>query len=325
MTARVGKKVMVGGVVLIILGVMGATAYHLTSKRQSERPVQPGPGPARPKTPIRLAAVSPFPDEDQKIYEAFARHLARSLVAAGIEVGEAKIARTLHQASTWLARNKTDLYFDTPFRCVKVVRLSNAEPFLTHYRHGETEDRAVVIARNDTGITHFEDLPGKRMAFGHRASTLSYLVPKALMSHVGLELIDGTDELGLEDPKRVSFGFSEDDETTVFWVLKNKVQAGALSLANFERFVGARKTEIRVLLKSLPVPGQYVLHRPGMPDTLVIAIQEAMLNMGESEDGRRAMQAFGGTTGFSLFADHRKAAFDQLDDLLPFVEDELGQ
>jgi phosphonate transport system substrate-binding protein len=86
-------------------------------------------------------------------------------------------------------------------------------------------------------------------------------------------------------PDRVGYVFSHDDENTMFWVLKRRVPAGATDVIKFYELAGVRMDELRILLRSINVPRQVVVHRGDLSPGLVTAIERVLLSMDEDPEG----------------------------------------
>jgi len=110
----------------------------------------------------------------------------------------------------------------------------------------------------------------------------------------------------------------------VFWVLKNRVQAGAVRKADLQRFAGARLTELRVLVPMMSIPSLVVSASATMSLDLMKGVQVTMEGLDETEDGKKALHDFQRTLQFEPFTTETRIAFDQLKDLLPVVEAEIG-
>jgi len=320
---KLPKKAFVTLIVVVSLAIAGVLYKVITSKagKPDASTTKTNEQPSGPT--LRLAVVSPFPEEDQKIYDRFARFLAKRMKKYGIQHGVAKVANSMSQAAMWFRKGQADLYFDRSFRSVKMSLLVGTRPFISHKRWGNEGGKCVVFTRNDTGIETLKDLDRKQIAFSDPTSLLSYLLPKAILTKAGIKLVETHSGQSLQDGE-TGYEFSNDDESTVFWVLKNRVQAGAVRKADLQRFAGARLTELRVLVPMMSIPSLVVSASATMSLDLMKGVQVTMEGLDETEDGKKALHDFQRTLQFEPFTTETRIAFDQLKDLLPVVEAEIG-
>lgn len=81
---------------------------------------------------------------------------------------------------------RIDLGYFGPLSYVLAKTKSDIEPFAAMVTAGKPTYRSVVVANVSSGIATFEDIKGKKMAYGDRASTSSHLIPKTILAEKGL-------------------------------------------------------------------------------------------------------------------------------------------
>lgn len=81
---------------------------------------------------------------------------------------------------------RIDLGYFGPLSYVLAKSKSDIEPFAAMITGGKPTYRSVVIANKGSSIESLEDIKGKKMAYGDRASTSSHLIPKTMLAEQGL-------------------------------------------------------------------------------------------------------------------------------------------
>ena len=121
---------------------------------------------------------------------------------------------------------RIDLGYFGPLSYVLAKSKSDIEPFAALLKNGKATYRSVVIANADTGIKSFQDIAGKKMAYGDRASTSSHLIPKTILKEKGLTAGDDYSEhfVGSHDAVAVN-------------VVNGNADAGGLSEVIWEHLV----------------------------------------------------------------------------------------
>jgi len=82
---------------------------------------------------------------------------------------------------------RIDLAYFGPLSYVLARQKSEIEPFVALKAKGSTTYQSVIIANTSAGITRIEDIKGRNMAFGDKASTSSHLIPKSVLAEKSLD------------------------------------------------------------------------------------------------------------------------------------------
>lgn len=293
---------------------------------------QSGPPPAAiataPPAPpgvISVGSVSLNPTREYEVVRPFADYLAANLHEVGIGRARVVVVGSLSQMVEELREGRVDLFIDSPFPVAFVWKHGSVTPLLRRWKRGSEAYRSVVFAREDSGIASVEDLPGRIIAFGEPFSTSGYLMPKAALSSAGLRLVNYEDPAASIPADHVGYIFSNDAENTMFWVLKNKVAAGAVNADYYLALAGDRRDELRVLHTTEAVPRNVVCVRDGLDPQVVGAIERALLEMHLSEDGQAALGDFEETARFDRFPQSAEEDLALIVTLLPHVQEDLGQ
>ena len=281
--------------------------------------------PPAPAGVLTIGSVSLNPAQEYEVVRPFADFLAANLNEVGIGRGRVVIVGSLSQMVEEIREGRVDLLIDSPFPAVFVLQHADVEPILRRWKRGSDAYRSVVFTRADSGVSSIADLAGKIVAFGEPFSTSGFLMPKAALSSSGLRLVNYEDPAATVPRDQVGYVFSNDAENTMFWVLKEKVVAGAVNADYFDALAGERIDELRILHTTEAVPRNVVSVRKSLDTEVVHAIETLLLEMHLSDQGRAALEAFEETTKFDRFPGGSEEDLAQIVTLLPHVQEDLGQ
>jgi phosphonate transport system substrate-binding protein len=174
-----------------------------------------------------------------------------------------------------LVNKKVDLAWFGGFTFVQSWVRSGGKTLPLVQREEDTAFRSVFITRKGSGITRLEDLKGKTMSFGSQSSTSGHLMPRSYMLAAGVD-----PDVAL---KRVSFSGAHD--ATIAAVASGKVDAGALNLSVWNKFVEDKKVdtdEVKVFFTTPPYYDYNWTVHGDMPEALRDKIAHAFLDLNPS-------------------------------------------
>ena len=281
--------------------------------------------PPVPAGVLTFGSVSLNPVREFEVFRRFSNHVAANLHEVGIGTGRVVVVGSLNQMVVELREGRVDIFIDSPFPAAFVWKHRDVRPILRRWKGGAKVYRSIVFTRTDSGVESLDDLAGKIIAFGEPFSTSGYLMPKAALSSAGLKFVHYEDLAATIPSDRVGYIFSNDAENTMFWVIKKKVVAGAVNAEYFEALAGDRIGELRILHTSEPVPRNVVCVRNSLDPKVVRAVEDVLLGMHLSEDGRATLEEFEETTKFDRFPGGIERNLADIMRLLPHVQEDLGQ
>jgi phosphonate transport system substrate-binding protein len=100
-------------------------------------------------------------------------------------------------------------------------------------REEDAQFRSVFIAQTGSGIKTLADLKGKQVSFGSQSSTSGHLMPRSFLLQANIE--------PERDFKRVAFSGAHD--ATIASVVSGRVDAAALDITVWRRFVDDKKVD----------------------------------------------------------------------------------
>jgi phosphonate transport system substrate-binding protein len=137
-----------------------------------------------------------------------------------------------------LANKQVDLAWYGGFTFIQASIRSGGKAIPLVQREEDTKFRSVFIT-SDPAIKSLSDLKGKNVSFGSQSSTSGHLMPRSYLLQANVDPD--------KDFKRVAFSGAHD--ATIAAVAAGKVEAGALNISVWEKFVADGKvdpTKVRV-------------------------------------------------------------------------------
>jgi phosphonate transport system substrate-binding protein len=143
-----------------------------------------------------------------------------------------------------LVNKKVDMAWFGGFTFVQANVRSGGKMLPIVQREEDEKFRSVFIT-SDPAIQSLADLKGKDLSFGSQSSTSGHLMPRNFLLQAGLNPD--------KDLHRVAFSGAHD--ATIAAVASGKVQAGALNISVWEKFVADKRvdtTKVRVFYTTPP-------------------------------------------------------------------------
>ncbi len=179
--------------------------------------------PAHAQQVLRVTAI---PDESPTELARKAAPLVKYLEAKlGMKVEFTPVTDYAAAVET-LINHKVDLAWFGGFTFVQASARSGGKVIPIVQREEDERFRSVFITSDPT-IKTLTDLKGKDVSFGSQSSTSGHLMPRSVLLQAGIDPD--------KDFKRVAYSGAHD--ATIAAVAAGKVQAGALNVSVWEKFV----------------------------------------------------------------------------------------
>jgi phosphonate transport system substrate-binding protein len=174
-----------------------------------------------------------------------------------------------------LVNKKVDLAWFGGFTFVQASVRSEGKVIPLVQREEDEKFRSVFITDANSGINKLEDLKGKTLSFGSASSTSGHLMPRSflLAAKINPDV----------DLKRISFSGAHD--ATIAAVASGKVDAGALNISVWDKFVADKKVDPAVVKVFYTTPPYYDYNwtvHADMPADLRNKLQQAFLALDAS-------------------------------------------
>ena len=173
-----------------------------------------------------------------------------------------------------LANKQVDLAWFGGFTFVQANVRSGGKAVPLVQREEDEKFKSVFIT-TDASIKSLADLNGKTLSFGSQSSTSGHLMPRSFLLDAK---VDPDTDL-----KRVAFSGAHD--ATIAAVAAGKVDAGALNISVWEKFVADKKVDPAVVRVFYTTPGYYDYNwtvHADMPAALKEKLAKAFLDLNKS-------------------------------------------
>jgi phosphonate transport system substrate-binding protein len=183
-----------------------------------------------------------------------------------------------------LVNKKVDLVWFGGFTHVQAQIRSGGKIIPIAQREEDTKFQSVFIAKTDSGIKTLDDLKGKQVSFGSQSSTSGHLMPR----HFLLQAKIDPDK----DFKRVAYSGAHD--ATIASVVSGKVEAAALDITVWKKFVGENKVDTKAVDVFYTTPPYFNYNwsvHADMPADLRAKVTKALLDLdANTAEGKEILQ-----------------------------------
>jgi phosphonate transport system substrate-binding protein len=114
-------------------------------------------------------------------------------------------------------------------------------------REEDTKFQSVFITKANSGIKTLADLKGKQVSFGSQSSTSGHLMPRSFLLQANVD--------PEKDIKRVAYSGAHD--ATIASVVSGKVDAAALDITVWNKFVKEGKVDTKDVIVFYTTPGYF--------------------------------------------------------------------
>lgn len=198
-----------------------------------------------------------------------------------------------------LVNRKIDLAWFGGFTFVQANVRSNGKVIPLVQREEDEKFRSVFITA-DPAIQSLADLKGKDVSFGAQSSTSGHLMPRSFLLQAGLN--------PEKDFHRVAYSGAHD--ATIAAVAAGKVQAGALNISVWDKFVAEKKvdtTKVRVFYTTPPYYDYNWTVHADMPAALREKLTQALLSLSrDNAEGKEVLELQRATRFIPTKADNYK-------------------
>jgi phosphonate transport system substrate-binding protein len=239
-------------------------------------------------TPLRVTAIpDEAPTELARKFAPLGQYLERRL---GVPVVWTPVT-DYGAAVEALANGQVDLAWLGGFTYVQASRRSQGHALALVQRAEDEKFRSVFITGTQSGIARLQDLRGHTLSFGSPSSTSGHLMPRSALMAAGLDVE--------HDLRRISFSGAHD--ATIAAVAGGKVDAGALNVSVWDRFVSEGRvdtTKVHVFFTTPPFHDYNWTVTDAMPAARREALRQAFLDLSDATPEGREILALQRATRF---------------------------
>lgn len=235
------------------------------------------------QTAPQVLRVTAIPDESPTELARKAAPLVKYLESRlGMKVEFTPVSDYAAAVET-LVNRKVDLAWFGGFTFVQAKVRSGGKVIPLVQRAEDEKFRSVFITA-DPAIQQLADLKGKDVSFGSQSSTSGHLMPRSFLLQAGVN--------PEKDFKRVAYSGAHD--ATIAAVASGKVQAGALNISVWDKFVTDKKVDTAKVRAFYTTPTYYDYNwtvHADMPAALREKIAKAFLDLSPaSAEGKAILE-----------------------------------
>jgi len=246
---------------------------------------------------LTLGFISSSPMEESRRFSPLASYLARQLQSEGIGKGNVVAANSIEAMSSLLRTSHVDIYIDGFFPAMAVSRLSGSKLLLRRWKNGGSDYKSVILTRKDSRIAILEHLGGKVIAFDEPFSSFGYFVPRVELLKIAFLVLSDRPGAGPVKGDEVRYVFSRGDTNTIYMVANGKVAAGAVDDQKYHA-LAKNLDGLKILHETASFLRQIVSHRADFPVKLLTKVNNVLLNMPRTAEGRKVLREFDNTAKF---------------------------
>ncbi len=226
----------------------------------------------------------------------------------GNEIGtpiEIRIHKDYQTHFNFVGKDQADIAYLGPVGYLRVSDNFGFKPLLAKLEvNGEPFFHGMIIVRQDSPIKTLADLIGRSFAFGDPDSTMSHIVPRAILAKAGISV----DLLSRYD-------FMGSHQDVALGVLGGYFDGGGVKE---EVFYAYEKRGLRVLAKSPPIAEHVFMTRSDLPPELVERLRKAFMAVNQHPQKDNILKSIKkSVSGFAPAADQD---LDELRELMKSSE-----
>jgi phosphonate transport system substrate-binding protein len=183
-----------------------------------------------------------------------------------------------------LVNKKVDLVWFGGFTYVQAALRSGGKVVPLAQREEDTRFQSVFIAKTDSGIKSLADMKGKQVSFGSQSSTSGHLMPRSFLLQAKID--------PEKDFKRIAYSGAHD--ATIASVVSGKVDAAALDITVWRKFVNEKKVDtqaVDVFFTTAPYFNYNWAMHTDSPADLRAKVQKALIDLDPATaEGKEILQ-----------------------------------
>ena len=169
-----------------------------------------------------------------------------------------------------LVNKKVDLVWFGGFTHVQANLRSGGKVVPLAQREEDAKFQSVFITKTDSGIKTLADMKGKQISFGSQSSTSGHLMPRSFLLEAKID--------PEKDFKRIAYSGAHD--ATIASVVSGKVDAAALDITVWKKFVAENKVDTKAVDVFYTTPGYFNYNwsvHADMPADMQAKVKAALL------------------------------------------------
>ena len=257
--------------------------------------------------------------------QLIADYLGENLGKAGISGSEINIAPDVDTVAEWMSSGEVNLYFDSVYPALTVMKESGATPILRRWKDGVAQYSTYIVTREDSDIEQLFDLNGKMITLQEPSSSSGFMFPMVYLLEAGFNPQEKSEINQSVSADEIGYVFSGQEEITAQWVLEGRVVAGAIDSETLAELSEEERSQLKIIAETDAFPRHVVLAGPNLEPNQIEVLKSVLVNMDDSNQGQKALEAFSETAQFDEFPEGGEAAIARLNTAYQLLQDHLAQ
>jgi len=253
-----------------------------------------------------------------KRFQPLTEYLVANLGSYGYRTGRVVVAKNMEDMAGLLKDGTVDIYMDSPYPTLAVQKLAGSQVILRRWKGDLHSYSSKFVATKASGIEKAEDLLGHVVAFEESFSTSGYLLPAGTLIRNGFVLVEVKTPDAKVASHQIGYYFSLDHKNSVELLMQGRVAAAGMSLQDFDQFPGEVKDMLTLFGETMAVPRQLVSVRPDMEPNLVEKMQQLMIGLDDTDEGRLLLKNMN-RSRFDMLPPEAESALADLGALMELV------
>ena len=118
----------------------------------------------------------------------------------------------------------------------------------------------------------------------------------------------------------IGYMFTGDAEITPIWVIRNIVDIGTISTTDFNDIQEQVKSELKVIVKSEPIPRQLIAIRSDFDKKITDKIISIFVDMSENDEGKEILKQWEKTSKLDRITKNVQKTIDNVKGLMRYLK-----
>lgn len=259
------------------------------------------------------------PSQKIKEFQALADYLVAHLESFGVTEGSVVIAQDGAEMARMMTDGEVDLYIDAALPSLDVCNRADCEFILRQWKGGGPDLDGVFVTTKDSGIESLEDLRGKIIMLEQPHSTVGHILPQIALAEAGIAVREVSDYNAQVGEDEVGYVISPGGQSSMNLLLQGEIDALAVGDRAFKQFGSDVQEKVVVFERTMAAPAQLVAVRPGFDPELRDEIKRLMMDLENTEEGRKILEALRDTARFDELPPEVAQGLDELYEMVQEV------
>jgi phosphonate transport system substrate-binding protein len=273
-----------------------------------------------------IGKVSTNPKKHFKYLRPISDYVVERMADLGYTDAKVLMAKDVHQLARYMRLGKVDWVTESPFSSVILKRKANAEYLLRKWKKGVPNYHSIIFVRRDSGISNYDDLKGRVIAFQDRGSSTSFYLPAHMLISKGYKLVEMSTYRDKPPKNAIGYIFAKEEINISTWVHKGIVAAGAYSNLDWykdDHNPPAFRDIFMQIAQSEEIPRAIETVRSDLPTEVKARLKSILLEMESLPQAQTVLDSYQATKKFDPVTDEIQNELKLIGDVIRTVDAEL--